>query len=322
MGHVQRLFEPLIEWQMQRVPVRAEGYSLNLDSTIFERYGRQEGSLKGHNPRKHGRPSHHPLLAVLSEAHFILHGWLRSGNCGSSRGVVEFLEEALALWGQRQKIRLVRADSGFFDDKLLSFLEQRCLLYIVVTRLTEWVQREAQRIQDWTELDANYAAGQFRLKLHGWNTEGRFVVIGERIRETRASLGCKLIEVPGYTFRIFVTSLDGPPEEIWRDYNLRADIENRIAELKHDLNADHFCLKQFHATEAAFRAVLLLFNLLAEFQRAASLPGYREAATIGTQVLTCGAILGRSARRLVLHMGQSWGGLTSRKPLLDSILDW
>ncbi|MGC8808398.1 MAG: hypothetical protein ACP5QB_12830, partial [Thiomonas sp.] len=72
MGNVERLFAPLIEWQMQRVPARAEGYSLDLDSTIFERYGRQEGSLKGHNPRKHGRPSHHPLLAVLSEAHFIL----------------------------------------------------------------------------------------------------------------------------------------------------------------------------------------------------------------------------------------------------------
>ena len=136
MGEVQRLFEPLAEWQMQRLPRRAEGYTLDLDSTVFERYGKQEGSLKGHNPRKHGRPSHHPLLAVLSEAHFLLHGWLRSGNCGTSRGVEEFLKEALALWGQRQKIRLLRADSGFFDDKLLSFLEQRLLPYIVVARLT------------------------------------------------------------------------------------------------------------------------------------------------------------------------------------------
>ena len=83
MGQVQRLFEPLAEWQMQRLPQRADGYTLDLDSTVFERYGRQEGSLKGHNPRKHGRPSHHPLLAVLSEAHFLLHGWLRSGNCGT-----------------------------------------------------------------------------------------------------------------------------------------------------------------------------------------------------------------------------------------------
>ncbi len=322
MGHVERLFAPLTEWQMERVPVRAEGYSLDLDSTIFERYGQQEGSLKGHNPRKHGRPSHHPLLAVLSEAHFILHGWLRSGNCGSSRGVVAFLEEALALWGQRQTIRLVRADSGFFDDTLLSFLEQRCLPYIVVTRMTKWVKREAQRIEKWTELDANYAAGEFRLKLHGWTTERRFAVIRERVRENRGSVGRRLIDVPGFTFRIFVTNRSDAPEEIWRDYNRRADMENRIAELKHDLNADHFCLKQFHATEAVFRAVLLLFNLLAEFQRAAGLPGYREPATIRAQILTCGAILGRSARRLVVHMGQSWGGLKTRNPLLASIMQW
>jgi hypothetical protein len=49
-------------------------------------------------------------------------------------------------------------------------------------------------------------------------------------------------------------------------------MENRIAELKHDLGADGFCLKEFFATEAAFQAVLLLFNLLSEFQRAAGLP--------------------------------------------------
>jgi hypothetical protein len=161
MGNVQRLFEPLKCWELERLPLRPDGYSLDLDSTVFERYGEQEGSLKGHNPRKHGRPSHHPLLAVLAEAHFVLHGWLRSGNCGTSRGVVEFLEEALALWQQRQKVRLVRADSGFFDDKLLTFLEQRCLSYIVVTRLTQWVKREAQRIQQWTAVDADYAVGEF-----------------------------------------------------------------------------------------------------------------------------------------------------------------
>ena len=266
MGQVQRLYEPLAEWQMGRLPQRSEGYTLDLDSTVFERYGKQEGSLKGHNPRKHGRPSHHPLLAVLGEAHFLLHGWLRSGNCGTARGVEEFLKEALALWGQRQKIRLLRADSGFFDDQLLSFLEQRRLPYIVVARMTKWVKRAAQRVEQWTVLDDNYAAGEFRLQLHGWSVERRFVVIRERVREDRDSVGRKLIDVPGYTFRVFVSSYAEAPEEIWRDYNRRADMENRIAELKHDLGADGFCLKEFFATEAAFRAVLLLFNLLAEFR--------------------------------------------------------
>jgi Transposase DDE domain group 1 len=322
MGEGQRLFAPLAEWQMQRLPPRVEGYTLDLDSTVFERYGKQEGSLKGHNPRKHGRPSHHPLLAVLSEAHFLLHGWLRSGNCGTSRGGEEFLQEALALWGQRQKIRLLRADSGFFDDKLLNFLEQQVLPYIVVARLTPGVKRAAQRVEQWTILDDNYAVGEFRLQLHGWNVERRFVVIREQIREGRDSVGRKLIDVPGYSFRVFVTSCPDSPEEIWRGYNRRADMENRIAELKHDLGADGFCLKQFFATEAAFRSVLLLFNLLAEFQRAAGLPVYRQPATIRTQVLTCGAILGRAGRRLVLHLSQSWGGLKTRISLLDSLLHW
>jgi hypothetical protein len=163
MGEVQRFYEPMAEWLMQRLPQR-----------------QQEGSLKGHNPRKHGRPSHHPLLAVLSEAHFFLHGWLRSGNCGTCRGAEEFLKEALALLGQRVKIRLLRADSGFFDDKLLSFLEQRLLDYIVVAKLTPRVKRAAQGVAHWTRLDDDCAVGEFRLQLHGWNVERRFVAIREQ----------------------------------------------------------------------------------------------------------------------------------------------
>jgi hypothetical protein len=73
-------------------------------------------------------------------------------------------------------------------------------------------------------------------------------------------------------------------------------------------------MKQVFPTEAAFRSVLLLFNLLAEFQRAAGLPSYREPATIRTQVLTCGAILSRAGRRLVVHLSKSWGGLQARIP--------
>jgi hypothetical protein len=43
-------FRPMTEWQMQRLPLRPEGYTLDMDSTVFERYGKQEGSLKGAQP--------------------------------------------------------------------------------------------------------------------------------------------------------------------------------------------------------------------------------------------------------------------------------
>ena len=132
---------------------------------------------------------------------------------------------------------MLRTDSGLFDDQLLSFLEQRCLPYIVVARLTKWVKRAAQRVTQYTLLEDNFAVGEFRLKLYGWSVERRFVVVREQVRENRDSVGRELIDVPGYTFRVFVTSCADPPEEIWRDYTRRADMENRIAELKHDLKS-------------------------------------------------------------------------------------
>ena len=96
-GMVVGMYEPLWAWQVGRLPPRAEGYNLDLDSMVFERYGEQEAvKKKGYNPRNPGRGSHHPLLAVLGETHFILHGWLLSGNTTAGRGVMEFLQEALA----------------------------------------------------------------------------------------------------------------------------------------------------------------------------------------------------------------------------------
>lgn len=312
---VEAFFPSLTQWLLARLPGQAS--TLDLDSTVFERYGRQEGARKGYHPRKPGRLSHHPLLAALAEPMLILHGWLRSGNTTAGRGVVAFLTEALALLPAGWSVRLVRADSGFFDGKLLDFLEARQLAYVVVARLTPSLKRAAAGLKDWRALDAHFAVAEFSEQLLGWARARRFVVVRERVREGRAAVGRKLLEVPGYTYRIFVTSAVAAPEEIWRDYNQRACLEQRIDELKADLAADDFCRREFYATEAAFRAVLVLFNLLSLWQRAAR-PGqtYRRPATLRTEVFLCGAIAGRSGRTPVLHLSRACGGLQQRMPLI------
>ena len=310
MGEIQRFFEPMTEWMMERVPQPTVGHSLDLDSTVFERHGqKQEGAMKGYNPRRQGRLSHHPLLAVLAESHFIMHGWMRSGNSGTARGVTEFLKEALALWGERGRLRVVRADAGFFDNELLTFLEERKLPYIVVARLTKSVKREVTRIVQWSALDENYATGECEVKLMGWTQPRRFVVVREQVRDSKPPLGKKLIHIPEYTFRVWVTSWSAPPEESWRDYNHRADMENRIAELKHDLGADRFCLKDFCATDAVFRSILLLFNLLSEFRRVIGLPQHKEPGTLRSTVFLCGAELKEEREQIILSLSSGWGGL-------------
>ena len=109
------------------------------------------------------------------------------------------------------------------------------------------------------------------------------------------------------------------PEVIWRDYNQRATLEQRIDELKSDLGADDFCRREFYATEAAFRSVLLLFNLLSLWQTAAR-PNqtYRRPATLRTEVFLCGAIAATDGRTPVLNLSRAWGGLEQRIPMIQN----
>lgn len=322
-AQVEAFWRPLWRWLLRLVGCPREGFSLDLDSSVFCREGSQEGAKKGYNPRRKGRKSHHPLLAVLAEAPLVLHGWLRSGNTGAARGVVPFLQEALALLPEGMWLRCVRADSGFFEEGLLAFLEERQLPYVIVARMTRVLKRRCAGIREWQEVDENYAVGEFTAQLLGWSKARRFVVVRERVRENKDAVGRLLLDVPGYTFRVWVTNRNEGPLELWRDYNQRSTVEQRIEELKHDLGANGFCLQPFFATESAFLAVLFTFNLLSLYQHQTTPRApYRQPGTLRTAVFLAGAILGKAGHDVVLKLSAAWGGLAKHKPLVEAALDW
>lgn len=318
-GRIEAFFRPLSRWLVGLLTPPAEGFSLDLDSTIFNREGHQEGAAKGYNPRRPGRKSHHPLLAALAEAPFILHAWLRSGNTAAGRGVIAFLTEALAQLPAGWRIRTVRADSGFFDQALLAFLEQRGLPYIIVARITTQIKARLNSAAiHWREIAPGYAVGSFTAKLHGWADTRRFIVVRETEREDKDAVGRRLLDVPGYTFRLWVTNRSEPPEELWRDYNQRATLEQRIEELKNDMHAGGFCAKAFYTTEAAFLGTVLAYNLLAVYQaQVTAKEGWRKPSTLRAAVFVCGAVLGRAGRKLVLRFSQNGGGLAKHRALID-----
>lgn len=145
----------------------------------------------------------------------------------------------------------------------------------------------------------------------------------EMAREDKEAVGCKLMDVPGYTFRMGVTHRTESPPEWWRDDNGRAAAEPRLEELKNHLGADDVCPQNFRATQAVWLAVLFAFNLLSlSQQRSAPGPDHRQPATLRTAVFPCGASLRRAARQTVLHLSASWGGLAKHRPPLDAVLSW
>jgi hypothetical protein len=54
-AEIERFWRPLCRWLIGRLPWLADGYSLDLDSTIFARHGtQQQGAARGYNPRRPG----------------------------------------------------------------------------------------------------------------------------------------------------------------------------------------------------------------------------------------------------------------------------
>ena len=313
-GEIERFFPPLWRWLLSEQPPRA--CVLDLDSSIFQRYGVQEGAVRGYNPTRRKGPCHHPLFAFIAAPTLVLHSWLRSGNTADAGGAVAFLQEALALLPEGWTISGLRADSGFFDQVLLGELEQRGIPYIVVVRRKGPVAGQARAVQEWTRIDATHAVGEFRFRLPTWSCARRFAVLRIRLPDEQPCL----IEVPRYDYRLFVTNRTEAPDWIWRHYDQRAALEPRLSELKTDLGADDFCLRGFYPTEAAVRSVLLLFNLLSLLQALAPHSAHapqRRPATLRSTLFTCAAAAGRSGHKMVLFLSRSWGGLESRKPLLD-----
>ena len=304
---VTETFAPLFAGCLARLPHRAEGYTLDLDSSVFERYGAQEGALKGYNPKKRGRPSHHPLFAVLAEARCIAHVWLRSGNTGAARGATAFLAEVQGLRPPLVALTLVRADSGFFDEAFLRALETAHLPYIVAARFTNPLQAAAYRLT-FRAFAPGLEVAELPYQALRWTTARRLIVVREELARRPAARGRELFHTPGYRFHAVVTTLPAPPEDVWRTYNGRADTENRLKELKYSFGADGFCSRQFWATEAALRAVCLLYNLVEAFQGALAAPVRRTLSTLRVTVFACGAILGRVSRQAVLRLSRppSW----------------
>jgi hypothetical protein len=96
--------------------------------------------------------------------------------------------------------------------------------------------------------------------------ERRYIIVRKLISEYPKSGGKLLFDEPTYRYSAFVTNIELPVDQIYNIYNTRADCENRIKELKYDFGADNFCLKDFYATEASFRFIMMAYNIMALFK--------------------------------------------------------
>lgn len=280
------VFPILQQWFFDQIGV--DNITVDFDSTVITRFGEQEGSAKGYNPNKRGRNSHHPLMAFVGQTRMVANAWLRPGNTAASSNCKEFMEETFHQALKGKKVGLVRADSGFYTNGLMSYLEEEQLNYIMAVRMYPNIKSEIWGLRNWIRLSSGIELNEMQFAHEGGKTR-RYIVVKKRVDLRPNASGKELFEdMPGYRYSCYVTNMGLPLDQIWNVYNTRADCENRIKELKEDFGLENFCLKDFWATEASFRSIMVAYNLMSLFRHFAL--NHHNRATLKTLRVYCFAL--------------------------------
>jgi hypothetical protein len=254
-------------WAVGSLPTLREGYTLDLDSwALLHEDGHQQGVEVGYTKRGL-KPCQRPLIAALAEAKMIANYELRSGNSICVNGAAEFLRTTVAQLPSHIRLALLRADGGFGHPSFLETVEELALAYIVVARLTLPIQslcRHSDEHWEKTEVDG------LEVQEVGAEKPGRrLIVIRQRIAERPQAGGKLLLESPSYRFQALWTNLPTSlrPLMVWRRYNGRADVENRIKELGEQFGIKRLTVKNFWGTEAMHHLAIAAYNLCVLLQR-------------------------------------------------------
>ena len=304
----RRLASDILNWEGLRED------NLNFDSTVLIRYGNQEGAKPGYNPKKKGRPSHHPLLAFLG-AGYVINFWNRSGNTSAGQGIKDFLAQTLEVLGEGFRVKRVLCDSGFYLIELIEFLEEKSLCYIIAVPISQAIQRKIQTIYHWSKVAPGIELAEFyyQHKDPKWKKPRRYVVVRQEVSKRPKALGKQpslfkdLDEWKGYRFNVMITNDHiSPPEVIWREHRPRANDENVIKDLKEGYGLEAFNLKNFWATEAVLGMIGLVFHNLIHYLNRNLLNTNRRKEHLKTlrfKYFAIAAMLGSDGGYPILRLG-------------------
>jgi hypothetical protein len=303
-GHVRQLDRVLAEaltraWRAGAGPGE-ERLVVDVDSFLGEVHGyRKQGVGFGYTKRR----GYHPMLASRAGTGEVLHVRLRKGQAASARGVLRFAEELIARVARAGASgeKLFRADSAFWNNKLIARLEKAGWAYSISVRLRFWVKDAVASIpeSDWKPLQDYPEDGEAQI------TE---IMVGEKrliVRRTRL-LGPQAELWPDWRHFPFITNRTDALEVVEAEHRQHAVVELTIRDLK-DQALQHFPSGKFNANSAWTVIACLAHNLL-RWTSVIGLPGdtVRAARTFRRRLLRIPGRLTRTGGQWTLHLPARW----------------
>ncbi len=302
-GHVRQL-DKLLGEALERAWKAGAGPGdgrlvIDVDSFVGEVCGRlKQGAAYGYTQLL----GYHPILATRADTRETLHIRLRKGSANTQKGIVRFCDELIARVTRAGAtgVKLLRADSGFWNTKVFERLEKAGWQYSIGVRMINTVRAAVEAIEEdaWQSIDyPEEGEAQIAETIYG----GRRLIV----RRTRL-LGAQAELWPDWRHFAFITNRDEDITLVEAEHRDHAVVEQVIADLK-DQALAHFPSGDFHANGAWTVLAALAHNLL-RWTQLLGLPEttVRAARTLRRWLLSIPGRLTHHARGWTLHLPARW----------------
>jgi hypothetical protein len=302
-GHVRQLDALLGEvlvraWRAGAGP--GEGrLVIDVDSFVGEVCGRlKQGVAYGYTKLL----GYHPILATRADTREVLHIRLRKGSANTQKGMLRFTEELIARVNRAGAtgVKLLRADSGFWNTKVFCRLETAGWQYSIGVRMQKGIRKAVEAIDEnaWQAIEyPPEGDAQIAEAVYG----GRRLIV----RRTRL-VGSQAQLWPDWRHFCFLTNRTEDITIVEAEHRDHAVVEQVIADLK-DQALVHFPSGDFNANAAWTVLGALAHNLL-RWTQLIGLPDttVRAARTLRRRLITIAGRLTRHGRSWTLHLPARW----------------
>jgi hypothetical protein len=306
MGQVRQLDKAAGEalsraWGLGAAPTAT--LVIDIDSTVKQTHGATKIGARYSYTRVVG---YHPLLATRADTGEVLGVRLRNGAAGSSKGAVSFVREVLGRV-QRAEFEgpiLVRADSSFYQDRLLDDLAAKGVFYSVTIPQRAPVSAAISAIDEASWQPIAYPHGQAHVAETRY--QDRRLIVRRVIHDSEITQDQLFVT---WHYHAFVTNRSGDIRDLDVEHRHHAVIELTIRDLKAGPLA-HLPSASFAANAAWLVCAALAHNLLrwtAHLGGTITRPGELIVAkTFTTKFLHIPGRLVRPARRHRLRLPRHW----------------
>lgn len=244
--------------------------TIDIDSTVENVEGNQEGAMKGYNPKKHGNKCYNALMSFCPELKAFITGFQRSGNTYTSNGTAEMIKEIIANLKDDVESIVFRMDSGYFSEEIIEVLEAAGYYYLIKAKHYGTFPALAYANEEkiiWDGCNDHKQISSRMIKPAKWSKERNFIITREKKAEGK-EIQEKIFEYDEYDHDFYVSNMNLTANEILNLYKKRGNCENYIKEAKYDMNVGTMLLNSFWANEAIFQIQMLVYNVFLMFKQA------------------------------------------------------